>query len=254
MFKRGLVSISFRQSAPEVISSAAEAAGLDVIEWGSDIHLPPCNRAQTDKIKALSASAGLSTPTYGSYFRLGLSPLPELESLIDTAIDLGARVVRIWGGTELVCPSDPGWDSLIRAAKDAAAMAKERGITLAIERHIKTVSELSENAVRFLTEVDSDAMRSYWQPNQRHTHAENLRSAKELAPFTECIHAFNWQGKDKLPLAAAEAEWVEYLAEFLPYARERDLPVLLEFMPDGRIESLATESVALDKIIKKCGI
>ena len=54
------------------------------------------------------------------------------------------------------------------------------------------------------------------------------------------IHVFNWQGKAKYPLAAAADVWQRYLACF-----PEKIPLLLEFMPDGRIESLAAEAAAL---------
>ena len=44
----------------------------------------------------------------------------------------------------------------------------------------------------------------------------------------------------KYPLKGAEEIWKKYLAYFAD-----DIPLLLEFMPDGRIESLETEAKAL---------
>ena len=40
-FEPGLVSVTFRQLAPEALIDLAARAGLAAIEWGADIHVPP---------------------------------------------------------------------------------------------------------------------------------------------------------------------------------------------------------------------
>ncbi len=39
--RAGLCSVTFRALPPERIVALAAAAGLDVIEWGGDVHVPP---------------------------------------------------------------------------------------------------------------------------------------------------------------------------------------------------------------------
>ncbi len=39
--RAGLVSVTFRQLSPEEIVRVAREAGLTVIEWGGDVHVPP---------------------------------------------------------------------------------------------------------------------------------------------------------------------------------------------------------------------
>jgi hypothetical protein len=51
---------------------------------------------------------------------------------------------------------------------------------------------------------------------------------------------FNWSGKEKYPLADATEIWKKYLAELGGYKT-----LLLEFMPDGSIDSLKREAEAL---------
>ena len=57
------------------------------------------------------------------------------------------------------------------------------------------------------------------------------------------MHVFNWSGKEKYPLADAVEVWKKYLAEL-----GGDKTLLLEFMPDGSIDTLKREAQAL-KII-----
>ena len=91
--------------------------------------------------------------------------------------------------------------------------------------------------------VDSPAFRMYWQPNQWRTEEENLAYITLLKPYIDQVHAFNWAGGEKYPLAQGQKQWQKYL-ELLP----QNSALLLEFMPDDRIESLKTEAEALRKI------
>ena len=109
-----------------------------------------------------------------------------------------------------------------------------------MECHGGTVTDCAEGTAALMDAVGSAHFRMYWQPNQFRTVEENLRCAALCAPYTEVIHVFNWQGKAKYPLAAAADVWRRYLACF-----PETIPLLLEFMPDGRIESLAAEAAAL---------
>ena len=57
------------------------------------------------------------------------------------------------------------------------------------------------------------------------------------------MHVFQWKNENKFSLCDGVAEWRKYLQK-LPAPRI----LLLEFMPDNRIESLNTEADALKKI------
>ena len=249
MFKCGLVSISFRSEDAEKIIKAASRAALDVIEWGSDVHLPPDDLAVREHVVARSREAGISTPTYGSYFRIGVTPREQFPALCEVAEALGASTVRVWGGSRAITPNDgEEWAAFVTETRAVAEMASERGISVALECHIGTVTESYGAALALLREVGSESLRLYWQPNQYKTHEENIEAARALAPYVDCIHVFNWHRRERLPLSDGEAQWREYLGVFKPEAQVRDIPVLLEFMPDGKIESLAKEAAALRKI------
>ena len=55
----GLVSISFRKLSPEEVISAAAAAGLKAIEWGSDVHAPRDQAERLQEIVQLQQKYGL---------------------------------------------------------------------------------------------------------------------------------------------------------------------------------------------------
>ena len=59
-FYPGLVSISFRRYSVDEILDACKSAGLSLIEWGSDVHVPAGNAAIADEVAAKTREAGLS--------------------------------------------------------------------------------------------------------------------------------------------------------------------------------------------------
>ena len=251
MFIPGLCAISFRKHNIEDIVRAASKSGLSLIEWGSDISVPSGDTAVAISAGSLSDAARLRSPSYGSYFKLGLHNTDELLPLIANAKILGSSIIRIWGHNTFVSPENKDtWDMLVREARNAADLARTHGITLALECHNNTVTAHYENALRFLGEVGCDNLRMYWQPNHLLSYEYNIASIRALRPYVEVIHAFNWNNAGRYPLALGKETWLNYLGEFSDIANRRDIPVLLEFMPDGEITSLATEAGSLLEILK----
>lgn len=134
---------------------------------------------------------------------------------------------------------------LFAKCKAAAKTAEAAGVTLCMECHMGTYTNTKESALELMQAVDSENFRMYWQPNQHRTEQENLEHANLLAPYTVNIHVFNWKGSEKSPLCQAVGIWRKYLDCF-----NGDRCLLLEFMPDGRIETLKTEADALKEIAK----
>ena len=99
-------------------------------------------------------------------------------------------------------------------------------------------------ALRIMEAVDSPHFRMYYQPNQFKSHDVNIAYAKAIAPYTTHLHVFHWEGSDKFPLAQGLDKW----RDFLPYFTG-DHMLLLEFMPDNRVESLTEEARALKELI-----
>lgn len=244
-YKLGLVSVSFRDRTPEDILKEMQRAGLSCIEWGSDVHAPCTDRARLREIAALQAQYGIRCASYGTYFRFGKTPIAELEDYIAAAGILGTDILRLWCGTKSGAEmTDEEKSALLAECRAAAEIAAREGVTLCMECHKKTFTERPSDAIRLMEQVDSPHFRMYWQPFQWQTVSENVENAKKIAPFTTHIHVFNWRGEDKLPLADAVPEWLMYLQ---PFSTPRTL--LLEFMPDGRLESLCREADALRSII-----
>jgi len=240
-YNLGLCSISFRKHTPEEILRAMKEVGLSVIEWGSDVHCPP---EKAEEIAALQTRYGIKCCSYGTYFRLGVTPICELEKHIKAAKILGTDVLRLWcGDKDSQDYTESEKKALFSACKAAAEIAEEEGVTLCMECHNWTYTNTKESAYELMQAVNSPAFCMYWQPNQFRSEEENIEYAKLIAKYTVNIHVFNWKGKEKYPLCEAKDIWREYLSCFGGGGN-----LLLEFMPDDKIETLKQEATTLKEI------
>ncbi len=243
----GLVSVSFRNHSPREILSAVKDAKLDCIEWGSDVHAPCSDKVGLQEIASLQKEYGISCSSYGTYFNLGETPIDDLDDYIAAAKTLGTDVLRLWCGTKSGDKmTSAERDKLFKDCKLAAAKAEKQDVTLCMEWHINTFTQRIEDALLLLKTVNSPKFRMYWQPFQWLDYQDNLKIAQAIAPFVENIHIFNWKGSGRFTLAEAVKEWRSYLGEFSCHRA-----LLLEFMPDDRIESLKGEAEALKIIVKE---
>ncbi len=244
MYRLGLVSVSFREHTPEEILQAMQDAGLTCIEWGSDVHAPCKDTEHISAIAELQKKYGITCSSYGTYFRLGETPLAELPAYIIAAKMLGTDVLRLWCGKKSGANMTvEERESLLDQCRRAAEIAKEYGVILCMECHQHTFTENPDDAVELMRTVNSPHFRMYWQPFQWLTAAESMAIAKRIAPYAEHIHVFNWKGNDRFPLGDAVEEWRAYLTAF---STPRTL--LLEFMPDDNLASLKKEAESLKEI------
>lgn len=243
-YKLGVCSVSFRQSSPKSIVKATKEAGLDYIEWGSDVHAPYKDTKRLREISLLQNEYGVKCSSYGTYFRLGVTPIDELEGYIDAALLLGTDCLRLWCGDKSgEDMSTAEINSLFDASRAAAKIAEERAVKLCLECHRGTFTQNPHDSVRLMEDINSFCFRMYWQPFQWLDFAGSMESAGLIAPYTENIHVFNWHGDGKYPLCEGSEDWRGYLSRF-----SKGKTLLLEFMPDGRLESLAKEAAALRAI------
>lgn len=239
--KLGLVSVSFRKHTPERILSAMKEAGLSYIEWGSDIHAPKDDTQRLHEIAELQRKYDIACCSYGTYFRLGETPVDELYGYIKAAGILGTDILRLWCGnknSEEYSSSER--NCLFRECIKAAELALKNGVKLCMECHNGTFTNTKESALELMHTVNSNSFRMYWQPNQYRTEEENLQYAGALSEYTENIHVFNWQSDTRFPLKNGTNIWKIYLKKF-----SDKIALLLEFMPDDNINSLISESQAL---------
>ncbi len=240
----GLVSVSFRQHTPEEIIKAVKNAGLSCIEWGSDVHAPQDDVEKLERIAELQKKHDIYCSSYGTYFRLGNTPLSELEYYIKAAKILGTRILRLWCGVKSGKDmTEQERNELFSECRKAAEIAEKNDVVLCMECHCGTFTEEANDSAELMKKVASPHFRMYWQPFQWLDTNGSMEVAKAVAPYTEHIHVFNWQGDQRFSLSEGIENWRTYLTAF---SVPRTL--LLEFMPDDNIDSLSAETEALRKI------
>lgn len=242
----GLVSVSFRNHSPREILQAASEATLSCVEWGSDVHAPAKDRNRLCEIATMQQEYGISCSSYGTYFRLGETPLQELPFYIDAAKTLGTDVLRLWCGNR----SGEAYEASERQTffeecRKAAEIAAREQVVLCMECHKKTYTQIPKDALALMQTIRSPHFRMYWQPFQWQSVAENLKYAGMIAPYVRHIHVFQWKGDQRFSLSDGIDEWKQYL-KFFPMPRT----LLLEFMPDDQITSLPKEANALRVIME----
>lgn len=247
--KTGLTSVSFRKlSCDEVIALAARA-GVDGIEWGSDVHVPECDIKNAETVAKKTRAAGLCVISYGSYFCLGEGK--DFAPYVTAARALGTDTIRIWGGKKEkweLAPDEYG--VLVSEMKAIGGMAAREGITVALEYHQHSITATAEDAAEFVRSVGLPNVRLYWQAIINRAHPDNLADIDVVAPYLANVHVFNYiEGKQEL-LSAGNGfgEWVAYAQKIAKIPGEHAF--MTEFCKGGLPESFIADAEVIRAVIK----
>jgi sugar phosphate isomerase/epimerase len=253
MLTTGLLSITFRKKTPAEIIELTAKAGLNGIEWGGDIHVPPGDEAAARSISQRTRDAGLSVAAYGSYYRCetGTDPETAFRPVLATAIALGAPLIRVWPGTvgsEAFTPA--ARSELIDHSRTIADMAAAEGITVASEYHGGTITDTPAAAQAFLEDINHPNYRSLWQPPVGMTPDRCCQALLDLLPFVANVHVFHWgdTAKDRFPLQDGAPTWRRYLDILRSSGREH--ACLLEFVKNDDPEQFLADAVALKRLVE----
>lgn len=239
--KSGLVSVSFRQKSPLEICRLCQKANLSLIEWGGDVHCPP-EKSAAD-VRTMTLDHGLNVASYGSYYRAG-QPLDAFKANLETAAELGAPVIRIWGGQAASAEmSDKMRSDTVSCIRECAHLAEKAGITLTLEYHGGTLTDDTESVNRLLEETaDCRALKFYWQPRWDWPLEKRIESLNAVLPRLSHVHVFTWlPDYARLPLSDGEMLWKQALA-IVP----KDTCALLEFVQDDSDEALLRDAATLN--------
>lgn len=254
--KAGLCSVTFRGLDRKQIVNLVREAGLDAIEWGGDVHVPPGDIVAADEAKQLTRDAGLEVSSYGSYYSVLDVDGKEQEfaPVLESALALGTDTVRIWPGAQ---PSEVAsadyrrrFVEKLRADLDAAAA---QGVRLALEFHVNSLNDSNAAALALLDEVNHPNLYTYWQPMYWIADSDyRFQGLEKLADRVLNLHVFQWlfhplrggwgDNIERRPLAEGAAEWEKYLSVELP---EGDHYALMEFVRDDSSEQFAADAETL---------
>jgi len=271
----GLVSVTFRQLGFAEIIALVRKADLRAIEWGGDVHVPHGDLDRAREVARQTRDAGLCVAAYGSYYRAAQSELLPTESrlcfsrVLDTAIALGAPVIRVWAGVDGSAGANAAMrhrvvGDLLRIAE----MAAQAGVRVATEFHGGTLMDTNESAHSLLfEEAVHPNLYSYWQPPLGMSDADCLAGLTSLGPKLSHLHVFNWvlapSGEiDAYPLEEGEgiARWRRFFAaasatlaksqSTVTAAGVRNsIAAMLEFVPGESPESFLREARTLTALL-----
>lgn len=248
----GLTSVTFRKLSPADIIALAVEANLEGIEWGGDVHVPPGDKATAKQIGRQTRDSGLKVPSYGSYYRLGISPKEEAARVLASAAELGASLVRVWAGNVGSADASPEiCASIIKDARSLTERAASQGLRIACEWHGNTLTDTLESARELLNAVDHPSFGTYWQPRNGQSVESRLSDLRMIAPRLMGLHVFQWGAKgEREPLCAGEALWQPCLSQV---ARSGLQPLFahLEFVPKDDPSQMRDDAATLRQWIKR---
>ena len=237
MLKSGVCSVTFRQlSVAEIIKLTAEA-GLDGIEWGSDIHVPAGDTGHAAEVAQMTREAGLEVISYGSYFRC--DDPAAIEPLTISARALQAPAIRIWTGSKSRQEmSQAEQASLVNVIRELCHAVPEIAITC--EFHNNTFTDDAEGILKLIELVDC---RNFCTGFQIYSHLDNVKNAEVLEPYMGNVHVYNY---DHAPLGECAALWQNMMTSF---ARQ-DRTLLMEFVKDNAPENFLRDAAELNRWLK----
>jgi 3-dehydroshikimate dehydratase len=259
VFRPGLVSISFRELAPQQIIDLVVANGLQGIEWGGDVHVPHGAIEVAETVGRLTRTAGLEVASYGSYYRFDdcdpelSDSTPDMKSVLATAVALGAPAIRVWAGR--VGPEDISPElraSITGRALAFAEAAAEKGIRLDFEFHEDTLTETPKSTISLLEGVNHPNARTLWQPPLQMSPADRLEGLEAVKPWMSNLHC-NYFAQEAWPniqpLKDGTEEWRKYLDVTKALPGERW--ILIEHVRDHSPHQFEEDAVALRAWLEK---
>ncbi|MFZ4519949.1 MAG: sugar phosphate isomerase/epimerase family protein, partial [Microthrixaceae bacterium] len=261
----GLCTVTLRSlDPPEVVRLAADA-GVEVLEWGGDVHVPPGEVVAAERVRRLTEDAGLAVLSYGSYLFLddatAGAPAARIDGVLDTAVALGSPWVRVWGGLGVEPDADGAdWDAVVAAGRRVAAAATSRHLLLVLEFHGGTPTASAAGAVRLLEAIGSPACLTAWQPPYWDPTDPDRERADlgALAPRLAHLHVYDWEPDgSRHPLERGRDRWVDRVRVALgagvavPAGAPRG--AFLEFLPGDDPAVLAREAAVLRGVLAAAG-
>ncbi len=239
----GLCSVTLRESSVDEVIALTVAAGLESIEWGGDVHVPPGDIDTARDVGERTRAAGLDVASLGSYYRC--DETGDFPSVLSSAAALGAPRIRVWAGETASADATAEHRAHVTTQLDSAALhATEYGIDLALEFHSGTLTDTAASTLDLLSGITATNVSCYWQPPVAADDEAALAELSELAQWLSTVHVFSWWPEhERLPLAGREALWTRALAfaGTLPGVTD----ALIEFLPNDDPALLASEAATL---------
>jgi 3-dehydroshikimate dehydratase len=270
MIKAGMCSVTLAKCSVEEVLEIAVQGGLQGIEWWGNGHVKHGDVQCALRVRELTAKAGLEVSSYGSYYRVGVSEGAGLsfQSVLETAVALGAPTIRVWAGDRDTCKADEAFiQSVIDDTNRIAGLAAKQGISITFEFHGGTLTDRNETAIQFAAQVPHPNVFFSWQPPHGYAMEHCLEGLRGLLPRLSTVHMYHWTigsyeentlNETVRPLVYPDdfyrhpledgAARLRYYCETVQ-TTDRDHFMLLEFVKDDSPEQVIADSAILLSLV-----
>lgn len=250
MIKTGLVSVTFRKLTPKNIISLVKQSGLEGIEWGGDLHVPPGNPQLAREIFKMTTGEGLEIAAYGSYYRIGCQAkgIDDFKRVLESAIELKAPTIRVWAGNKGSQDADEAWwERIVTESNTIAELAGEAGISISYEYHRDTLTDSNETALQLLEDVNHSNVYTYWQPLSEYDFHFRTDGLYQIKGKLTNLHVFHRISNTRAPLKLGAGDWLKYLETVSN--DEKNHYALLEFVMNDSETQFREDAATLRQLI-----
>lgn len=246
LIKTGLASVTFRNKSIEEIVSLCRDAGIGYIEWGADVHVKTADDAK--KAKMLCDDAGITIPSYGSYYRVGSGDGDEWLTLCENAKLMGARSIRVWlGSKNSEDTSEKEYATLLEDLKKICEKAAEYELLVCPECHDYTFNNDTSAFLKISRDLNMPKFKTYFQ--SRYFRMDyDLDRIEKTFDHIENIHI---SYSDLKKEQADKEKNEDYIDILLNRFKDKNYSgiVFIEFTENAEEESLLRDVERLRKIL-----
>ncbi len=247
MLKLGLTSVTFNNlNIEEVLKYCAECK-LAAIEWGGDVHVLPGDDAAAETVCEKSKEFGICVSSYGSYYRLGGGE--DFDKYLKTAELLGAKVIRIWGGTKASRLIDNAeYSKLLEETRSVCRAAQAKNIQIAFEYHNDTLADTKESVLKLINDAECENLGIYFQYDPWVSEQENEDTLKAFLPYLKMVHVFYIDAEvNRFSIKCGEKLWRRFIK--ILSENNSDTFMLFEFLKNPTLEGLKEETKIMNELI-----
>ena len=242
--------MTFRNCTAERVILLARESGVERIEWGGDIHVPPGDLENARRVARLTRAAGMDCVSYGSYYQC--DDTRNFIAVSETAEALEAKTIRVWAGKkDYEGLTETEKQTFFENVATCAEIARKKGQTIAFEFHHHTFCNRADHVLEALESIAKENVKTYWQPDYWTSFSDdymrirqNLNAITTLKDRIENFHFYRMDGYRRLPVSGSEEEWKLYLNE-LPLTAT----CFLEFVKDDSEQQFREDMKVLERLL-----
>lgn len=246
-------------------------SGLQGIEWEANRHVTPGNLEAAEKARTLCARNGITIPSYGSYYKAGISEESGMpfRTVLDTARELEAPCIRIWAGEQDYDKSKKSYiETVVNDTLRIADMAAEKEMTLIFEFHSNSLTNTTDYTLLFANQVEHPAVTFSWQPIHTNTQEECENSLSKILPLLNTVHVFHWDMGPYSDLGYTSEQFINEGLHWIRHPLSRGIDrwrkyfeianntgrnhwALLEFTKDDSMKQLYQDATTLKTLLSE---